>query len=256
MKKLNNIFDTHAHYEDEDFDDDRDKLLSSLPSKGISGVICCGTTLLSSYSALELSKKYDYMYAACGIYPHESINMRKGDMDVIKEMLSDKKAVAVGEIGLDYHYDDAPRELQLETFEEFLKMANDTDKPVIVHDREAHEDTLSLLKKYRPRGVIHCFSGSIEIMNEIMKLGMYIGLGGAVTFKNAKKSLLAAAQVPSDRLLLETDAPYMTPVPMRGQRNTSDLISFTAECIAGIRGTDAQSICDMTNDNAHKLFGI
>ena len=167
-----------------------------------------------------------------------------------------EKVVAIGEIGLDYHYDCAPRETQIEVLENQIMLANELELPVIIHDREAHEDILNILKKHKPKGVVHCFSGSVEMMREIIRIGMYIGLGGAVTFKNAKKPLEVAAEVLSDRLLIETDAPYMTPVPHRGERNNSLLIPLAAEKIAEIRGASAQEILDLTAENAKRLFNI
>ena len=173
-----------------------------------------------------------------------------------RQLYEKKKVIAVGEIGLDYHYDFSPREKQKEVFERQLILANELNLPVIVHDREAHEDTLMLLKKYKPKGVVHCFSGSTEGAREILSLGMYIGLGGAVTFKNARKPLEVAAFVPEDRLLLETDCPYMAPVPFRGKRCDSSMIPFSAERIAEVRKTDVQTLIDRCCKNAQTLFGI
>ena len=167
-----------------------------------------------------------------------------------------KKCVAIGEIGLDYHYDFSPRELQKEIFELQLKLSKELDLPVIIHDREAHEDTMTLLKKYRPKGVVHCFSGSVEMAQEVLKLGMYIGLGGAVTFKNARKPLEVAEIVPEDRLLLETDCPYMTPVPHRGKRNDPSFVPIIAQCIADARGEDADALAKNCLENGKRLFGI
>lgn len=251
-----NIFDTHAHYDDSRFDGDRDELISSLKNKGISGIINCGCDLKSSLKTVELSKKHDFIYAAVGVHPHEAEELTDGDEKEIKKLYSYKKVVAVGEIGLDYHYDFSPRERQLEVFEKQLILANELSLPVIVHDREAHEDTFNLLKKYRPEGVVHCFSGSKEMAREIIKLGMYIGLGGAVTFKNAVKPLEVAKEVPVERLLLETDAPYMTPVPYRGKRCDSSFIAFTAEKIAEVKALDTQELINLCNKNAKTLFNI
>lgn len=167
-----------------------------------------------------------------------------------------KKCVAIGEIGLDYHYDFSPRELQKEIFELQLKLSKELDLPVIVHDREAHEDTMTLLKKYRPKGVVHCFSGSVEIAREVLKLGMYIGLGGAVTFKNAKKPVAVAAETDIDRILLETDCPYMAPVPFRGTRCSSDMIAYSAQTIASVKNMDVQTLVDAATENTKRLFGI
>lgn len=251
-----NIFDTHAHYDDDRFDEDRDELLLSLPSKGVSCIVNCGCDLKSSLTTLALSEKYDYIYAAIGVHAHEAEEATENDLKEIEKLYSHPKVVAVGEIGLDYHYDFSPRDRQLEVFERQIILAKKLDLPVIVHDREAHEDTMNLLKKYRPKGVVHCFSGSVEMAKEILKLGMYIGMGGAVTFKNAKKPVEVTEYLPLDRLLLETDAPYMTPVPFRGTRCDSAHIAYTAEKIAEIKATDTQTLIDICNENAKKLFGI
>ena len=174
----------------------------------------------------------------------------------MRELLKNPKTVAVGEIGLDYYYEKATRDAQLRLFEQQLQVANELSLPVIVHYREAHEDTLRLLKQYKPRGVVHCFSGSVEMAKEVLKLGMYIGLGGAVTFKNAVKPVEVAKIVPQDRLLVETDAPYMTPVPFRGKRCDSGHIAYTAARLSEIRGEDTQALLDYTAENARRLFGI
>ncbi len=250
------IFDSHAHYDDPRFDEDRENLLSTLPSRGVEGIITCGTNVATSEASLAIAEKYPYIKAACGIYPGEALKIAPGDFARLAELLKDENCVALGEIGLEYHYDDVPREIQLDCFEKQLKMAAYTGKPVIIHDREAHDDTLRLLKKYQPRGVLHCYSGSVEMLKEIVKLEMYIGLGGAVTFKNAKKPVEAAKAVPLDLLLLETDAPYMTPVPHRGKRNDSSYIPYAAEVIAEARGLDAETVCAVTAENAKRLFGI
>ncbi len=251
-----NIFDTHAHYDDEKFDEDRELLLESLPSKGVVSIINCGCDLKSSLKSIEFTEKYDYFYCAVGIHPSNITDASYEELDKIKELYRRDKCVAVGEIGLEYHYDFVPKDLQLDIFEKQLRLANELELPVIVHDREAHEDTMNLLKKYKPKGVVHCFSGSVEMAKEVLKLGMYIGLGGAVTFKNARKPLELAEYLPSDRLLLETDCPYMSPVPFRGQRNSSDLIAFSAEKIAEVRNTDVQQLINIAAENAHKLFRI
>ncbi len=252
----NNIFDTHAHYDDSRFDEDRDILLSSLSEKGVSYVINCGCDLASSRTTLELSRKYDCIYAAVGVHAHEAADTTEADMDEIRKLYDENKVIAVGEIGLDYHYDFSPRDRQIEIFTRQIILAKELDLPVIIHDREAHEDTLNILKKYQPKGVVHCFSGSAEMAKVIIKLGLYIGLGGAVTFKNARKPLEVAEYVPTERLLLETDAPYMTPVPFRGQRCDSSHIAYTAEKIAQARAMDTQKLIDICNLNAKTLFNI
>lgn len=251
---MNNIFDSHAHYDSEAFDEDRHELVSSLPDSGVCGVINCASDIKSSYTSLTLAEKYPFIYAACGVHPHEAGDAGENWYEELKTLCAKEKCVAVGEIGLDYHYDFSPRELQKEFFEKQLRLANELDLPVIVHDREAHEDTMELLLKYKPKGVVHCFSGSVETAKEVVKIGMYIGLGGAVTFKNARKPLEVAAYVPDERLLIETDSPYMTPVPHRGKRCDSSYIPFTAEVLAAARGRTAEEILDLTRKNANTLF--
>ncbi len=250
------VFDSHAHYNDEQFDIDRDSLLASLPEAGIVGIINCGTDIQSSLDSIAYAEKYPYIYAACGFHPEAANDVKDGDLYKIESMLSHPRCVALGEIGLDYHYDFVPKDIQLDVFERQLEIAVKCDIPVIVHDREAHADTLALLKKYRPKGVLHCFSGSVETAREILNLGMYIGLGGAVTFKNAVKPVEVAGYVPEDRLLVETDCPYMAPVPKRGKRNDSSYIIYVAEKIAEIRNCTAEHILSVTADNARKLFNI
>lgn len=250
------IFDTHAHYDDFKFEEDRDAVLSELPENGVKLVINCGCDLKSCKKSIEICEKFEHFYCASGIHPSEISDESEAEFEEIKRLCDYEKCVAIGEIGLDYHYDFVPRDRQLVFFEKQLQFAVERDLPVIVHDREAHEDTLALLKKYKPKGVLHCFSGSIETAKEIIKLGMYIGLGGAVTFKNARKPLEVAEYLPEDRLLLETDCPYMAPVPHRGKRCTSDMIAFTAEKIAEVRKTDTQQLIDKAMLNGKELFNI
>lgn len=251
-----NIFDTHSHYDDEKFDEDRESLLLTLHENGVCGVIDCGCDKASSLEAIRLSEKFPFVFAAIGIHPHEAADAAQADLAELKALYSNKKVVAVGEIGLDYHYDFSPRETQLEFFEKQIILANELSLPIIVHDREAHEDTMSLLKKYKPKGVVHCFSGSAEMAKEVLKIGMYIGLGGAVTFKNARKPLEVAAIVPEDRLLLETDCPYMAPVPLRGTRCDSSMIAYTAEKLSEVRNTNTQALIDKCSENAKALFRV
>lgn len=253
---MKNIFDSHAHYNDEQFDIDRDSLLASLPEAGIVGLINCGTDVNSSLDSISMAEKYQFVYAACGYHPEAADKANDDNFAEIEKMLSHEKCVALGEIGLDYHYDFVPKNVQFEVFDKQLQMAVKHDIPVIVHDREAHGDTMTLLKKYRPKGVLHCFSGSVETAKEVLNLGMYIGLGGAVTFKNAVKPVEVAEMLPLDRLLLETDCPYMAPVPKRGKRNNSAYIEYVAEKIGEIKSLPPQTILDMTTENTKRLFGI
>ncbi len=252
---LTNIFDSHCHYDDEWFDEDREELLEKLPEYGVSGVVCNAVDLKSAEIIRGYAEKYRYVYFTAGFHPENLENIPKNYKEQIAKYLEHNKCVAVGEIGLDYHWD-IPRELQNKMFEQQLALSKELDVPVVVHDREAHGDTIELLRKYKPKGLMHCFSGSVELMREVIRLGMSISLGGVVTFKNARHSVDCAKEVPDDRLLLETDSPYMSPVPLRGKRNDSRNIVYIAEKIAEIRGMDAQKLLDITSENAKKLYGI
>ena len=252
----NNIFDSHAHYTDKAFNEDREIMLGSLKESGVCGIINCGADIESSVSSVDLASKYDYIYAACGIHPEEADKTPENYIDILRDLAKNEKCVAIGEIGLDYYWRQDTKDLQKELFEKQILLSKELDLPIIVHDREAHGDTMEILKKHRPKGVLHCFSGSPETATEVLKLGMYIGLGGALTFKNARKSVEVAQMLPLDRLLLETDCPYMAPVPMRGKRNNSGYIPFIAEKVAEIKGIDPQSVLDVTTENTKRLFNI
>lgn len=245
------IFDSHAHYDDRKFDEIRDELLKELPNRGISGVIDCGCDVASSRAALSLSEKYDYIYAAVGIHPE---NIGGGTVEEIKAMSQHEKCVAIGEIGLDYYWVSDNKNEQCALFSEQLMLANSLSLPVIVHDREAHADTLELIRKYRPQGVLHSFSGSVETAKELLELGLYIGIGGVITFKNAKKLPEVVKMLPEDRFLLETDAPYLTPAPYRSKINHSAMIYFTAEKIAEIKNISIEKIFELSRKNAERLF--
>lgn len=251
------IFDSHAHYDDGAFDDDRDTLLSSLRERGVCGVINAGCDRLSSQRSCEMAERYDGFYAAVGFHPENAAGVTAEEIEAVSAFFSHPKVVAVGEIGLDYHYEDAcPKEQQLFCFEQQLQLAQRYELPVIIHDREAHEDTMTLLRRYRARGVLHCFSGSVEMMKETVSLGLFIGLGGAVTFKNARKPVEVAKAVPLDRLLLETDCPYMAPVPFRGKRCDSSMIAQTAAVIAEVREMPVEDLLRQTRQNVKTLFGV
>lgn len=257
MNTYQHIFDSHSHYDDEAFGPDREALLTELPGKGISGVVTCGTDIPSSHNAIRLASQYSYLYAAAGIHPECVKDAPPDSLEQITGLLGKPKVVALGEIGLDYHFaENAPRQEQIELCEKQILLAKRHRLPIIFHDRDAHGDTLALLQKHRPSGVVHCFSGSVEMAREVLKLGMYLGVGGAVTFKNARVPVEVAKMIPEDRLLVETDCPYMTPVPYRGKRNDSSLIPFIAERIAEIRGMDTQLLLLQTEQNAKTLFHI
>lgn len=260
------IFDTHAHYTSHQFDDDRHTLLGELPGRGVVGVVDCGTDYDSSRACLALAEQYPYMYAALGIHPESiieedaSTNTRFGgdwaaELAAIRPLFDHPKAVAVGECGLDYHWP-IPKEAQLALFEAHLKLALELDKPIIVHDRQAHADVYALLKQYKPKGVVHCFSGSAEDALILAQQGMYIGFGGALTFKGAKRAVKAAAALPLERILLETDCPYMAPEPCRGRRCDSGLIAHTGKFLAEVRGVAPDVIFTATTENAKRLFGV
>lgn len=254
---MNPIFDSHAHYDDAAFDADREALLSSLPSLDVCAVINAAVDLHSAERSLALAERYPSVWAAVGFHPEAAGRFSSAALDGLRRLAAHPRAVAIGEIGLDYHYDDGPpRDCQLDCFEAQLALAKELGLPVVVHDRDAHEDVLRLLRRYQPKGVVHCFSGSAEMAKELVRLGMFIGLGGAVTFKNARRPVRVAEELPLDRLLLETDAPYMTPVPLRGRRNQSDYISHTAARIAEIRGIPVEEVYARTRENACQLFGI
>ena len=252
------IFDSHAHYDDEQFDPDRDELLGTrLPGAGVCGVLNMGSDFKGCEETLALTRRYEYVYGAVGIHPECARDLPEDWLSRIREMLSEEKIVAVGEIGLDYHWLDAcPKERQQEVFAAQLALAKELSLPVAVHDREAHADTLRFLQEYQPAGVVHCYSGSWEMAQELLKLGLYLGIGGVVTFKNARHVVEVAQKMPLDRLLLETDAPYMAPVPHRGKRNDSSLIALVAEKIAELRGTTAEEILTAARENTKTLFGI
>lgn len=251
------IFDSHAHYDDSAFDEDRATLLPALFERGVCGVINAGCDLASSEKSCEFAAAYSGFYAAVGFHPEYAADVTPAAIVTLETLLSRPKVVAIGEIGLDYHYEDTcPREQQKFCFEQQLLLAQRYSLPVIIHDREAHEDTMQLLRRYRPQGVLHCFSGSVEMMKEAVSLGLYIGLGGAVTFKNARKPVEVAKAVPLDRLLLETDCPYMAPVPYRGKRCDSTMITQTAAVIAALREISSEALLEQTKQNVHTLFGL
>ncbi|MDE6036456.1 MAG: TatD family hydrolase [Ruminococcus sp.] len=252
-----NIFDTHAHYTDSAFDADRTALLETFPEKGIRYIMLASTCTDDIKGNAELARKYDYIYTSAGFHPENIDDIPDNYIDIVRNACSDNnKTLAIGEIGLDYHYEGYNREKQIEVFENQVILANQLGKPVIVHSRDATEDTLEILRKYRPSGVMHCFSGSAETAKEIIKLGMYIGFTGVITFKNAKKAIKALEAVPPDRLVLETDCPYMSPEPMRGKRSESTMIEYTAIKASEVKGVPLQELLDITCSNAMKLYGI
>lgn len=251
------IFDTHAHYDDGAFDTDRDEVIKTLPQKGVGYVINCGCDILSSQKALALAEKYPHVYAATGVHPENLNGAEDGYLEKIKSLAEHKKCVAIGEIGLDYHYGKENKEKQKEIFIEQIRLANCLSLPVIIHERDAYKDCLEILKSERPKkGVMHCFSGNSVTLREVLELGLYIGVGGTLTFKNNVKTVEMIRYVPKDRLLFETDAPYLSPVPLRGKRNSSENIKYVSDKAAEILGVPAEELLDLTLKNAKRLFNI
>ncbi len=251
------FFDSHAHYNDEAFGEDRDALLASLPLSGIDYIVNIGDTLKASADSIAIAEKYPFAYAAVGIHPQSAGELDDAALGTLERMAAHEKVVAIGEIGLDYYYENESRALQKDAFIRQLMLADKVGLPVVIHDRDAHGDTMDILKTHlKSGGVMHCFSGSVELAREVLRLGMYIALGGVVTYKNAVKTVEVAKMVPPDRLLLETDCPYLSPVPCRGKRNSSLNLFHTAEKIAEIRGTTTEVIAAETKENAKRLFNI
>lgn len=251
------IFDTHAHYDDKAFDSDREELLNFMHESGVLGIVNASADINSSLSSVKLSEKYPYVFAAVGVHPENLDDLSEDYTETLKKLATEhKKVVAIGEIGLDYHFRSDNKEKQIEVFENQVKLANLLDLPVIVHDREAHKDTFDILKKHNPKGIVHCFSGSVEMAKEIIKLGMKLGIGGVLTFKNAKTVVEVARQIPLKHLVLETDAPYLAPVPFRGKRCNSSYIKYVAEKIAEIKNISAEEVYKETFENALEVYNI
>lgn len=253
------IFETHAHYDDEAYKSDRDSILMLLKEEGIAPVINVGASITSTKSTLELAHKYDHVYAAAGVHPSDCEDLSEKDMEWLKSLCNDKKVVAVGEIGLDYHYEKPDREIQKKWFERQLFLAKEVNLPIIVHSRDAAADTLSILSKVEfkgMRGIIHCFSYSLEMAQEYVKMGYLIGIGGVVTFKNGRKLHEIAGTIPLKNIVVETDCPYLAPEPYRGRRNSSAYLTYIIERIALLRNAEYEEIEKATYENAAALFGV
>ncbi|MGG7144047.1 TatD family hydrolase [Clostridium nigeriense] len=252
------IFDTHAHYDDEAFDEDRESLLNELKENNVIGILNCASSYESIDKTNKLTINNDFIYGALGIHP-ENANEFNGDVESeIKELIKkNEKIIAIGEIGLDYYWEENPsKEVQKKVFREQMKLAEDLNLPVVIHDRDAHRDTLEIMKQFpNVKGIVHCFSGSTEFAIECIKLGYYIGIGGVVTFKNAKKVVEVVKQIPLENILVETDAPYMAPTPNRGKRNKSDYIAYIIEQIAQIKDLNPKEVNLAVNDNFKRLIG-
>ena len=252
------IFDTHAHYDSGAFNADREELLASMPSKGVGLILDPGCEERSSRAALALAEKYSFVYAAVGVHPEDMEGMTSDTLETIRRLARHEKCVAIGEIGLDYYWDDTHKAEQKELFAAQFALAEELDLPVIVHDREAHADCLEITGSFpKARGVFHCFSGSAEMAKELLRRGnWYLGFDGPVTYKNARKALEVLEIVPPERILVETDSPYMSPVPLRGKRNDSSNLVYIIQKIAEIKGMTPQEVERITWENGKRLFGI
>ncbi len=253
------IFDTHAHYDDEAFDGDREELLRGLPGAGIGCVVNIAASPESIDECLALAHKYPHVYCALGIHPEHCADLKEDLLQEIKDKLSDDKAVAVGEIGLDYYWPEPDPALQRVWFARQLQLAQEVGLPVVIHSREAAADTMRIMKENhaeRTGGVVHCYSYSVEMAREFVKMGFYIGVGGVVTFKNARKLVEVAKEIPLEHLLLETDCPYLAPVPFRGKRNSSLYLPYVVEKIAQIRGISEEEVIRVTEENARRMYRL
>ena len=256
---MTGFIDTHAHYNDGKFADDLDETLRNARNSGLIAAVNCAEDAETSEACIALAEKYDFIYAACGCHPHNASKVRPGDYGKIYDLLKHPKAVAVGEAGLDYYYDFSDRDSQKACFRENVRLSKELGLPLVVHDREAHRDVLDILDEEKaPEGkvVFHCYSGSAEMAGLIAKRGWFFSVGGAVTFKNARRIIEALAVIPDELLMLETDCPYMTPEPFRGKRNDSSFIPLTAAKVASVKGVSAEVILEVTAANAARFFGI
>lgn len=254
---MNMIFETHAHYNDEAFQNDRDEIFGQFPEKRIGRVVNIASDLESIDECIALADRYPFMYCALGIHPSDSAPLTDELLAGIREKLKHPRVVAVGEIGLDYYWDTPDRSIQKHWFEEQLEMAREADLPVVIHSREAAQDTMQIMQEHRAQeigGVIHCYSYSLELAREFVKMGFFIGIGGVVTFKNARKLKEVAAGIPLEHIVLETDSPYLAPVPFRGKRNSSLYLPYIAEAIAQIKGIETEEVIARTEENAERLY--
>ena len=252
------LFDTHAHYDDEAFDADRDAVLTALPGQGVGLVLNPGCDVESSRKAVQYAAAYPHVYAAVGIHPENCGGYTAGDLAALRQLAQQPKVAAIGEIGLDYYWaENPPRDFQRQVLRDQLALAGELALPVIIHDREAHADTLSIIREFPGvTGVFHCFSGSPEMAQELLQMGWYLGFDGPVTYKNARRAPEVAAVTPLDRMLIETDSPYMTPVPYRGRRNDSGYVHLVAEKLAEWKGVTPEEIARITTENGKRLFRI
>ena len=248
-------FDTHAHYDDEKFNENRDILIEEMHANGVDNIINIGSDIESSIVSMDIARKYDFIYAAVGVHPHSVENMTEDDIEKLKAFAEYEKVVAIGEIGLDYYYDFSPRDKQRYWFKRQLELAGELDMPVSIHSRDAAKETFDIIKESGIRkGVIHAYSGSVEMAKDYMDMGFYLGIGGVVTFKNAKKLIDVVRYAPMERILLETDSPYLSPVPLRGSVNNSQNLKYVAEKIGEIKQISPQKVCEITARNANVVF--
>ena len=253
------LFDTHAHLDDDRFEEDRDEVIRQCTEAGVDIILNAGSNMETSVKSIALAEKYKFIYAAVGVHPHDVKDMDEETAGALAALTENKRVRAIGEIGLDYHYDLSPRDVQKKRFIEQIDLARQLRLPIIVHDREAHGDVMDIFKKTRVSevgGVLHSFSGSAEMALECLRLGLYISISGPVTFNNAKKTIEAVKEVPLDMLLIETDSPYLTPVPHRGKRNYPGYVRLVAEKIAEIKGISFEEVAQKTMENGKRLFGI
>lgn len=252
------IFDTHAHYDSKDFNEDREALIKELKENGVIGILNCGSDLYGLRKSVELAKDFDIFYAAVGIHPENADEFNEEVVKEIKEYVKEEKVRAIGEIGLDYYWEENPKkEVQKKVFRAQMKLAEELNLPVIIHDRDAHGDTLEIIKEFpKVKGVIHCFSGSVEFAKECIKLGYYIGFTGVLTFKNARKLVEVCKAIPADRMLVETDCPFMAPTPFRGKRNKSDYIEYIIDKMSEIREISGDEMNEILLKNKSDLFKI
>jgi TatD DNase family protein len=250
------LFDSHAHYEDKRFDVDRDDVIKKVRSSGVGCLVNVGSDIETSVQSINLADKYDFIYASAGVHPHLARNMKDEDILVLRDLASNRKVVAIGEIGLDYYYDNSPRETQKYWFKKQLALARELDLPVIIHTRDATEDTLKILKENKPEGIVHCFSGSEQVARQIIDLGLYIAFGGTLTYKNARNAVEAARAVPLDKILIETDCPYLPPEGHRGERNDSSLIGIVCGRLAEIKNISFEEAAHATYQNAKRVYRI
>ena len=251
------FFESHAHYDDRRFDGDRDEVLAGLKAAGVDTVVHASDTVASSRRGLALAEEYGFIYVAVGVHPHNASRMKDGDIDLLRRLAGHKKAVAIGEIGLDFHYDNSPRDVQQKRFGEQLALSLETGLPVIIHSREADRLTFDMIKESGVRrGVIHCYSGSADMAAEYVRLGFHIGVGGVVTYPSARRLVETVRAVPMSAILIETDCPYLSPEPMRGRRNDSSNLVYINKKIAEIKGTSPEEVAGITKENAERLFEI